>query len=168
MKKNVLNIFIILGALLFLLFIVIIGMGPKVFYYKILYQGNRMDVKISMNIDGQKIVPDKESIRVSNIAKNVSIKLDDDIIHVFFEGRQAKDFLINFKIGDYDYWFMLPHYTWWDVVNDEIEVNVDTINKKYSYTAKRTNLNNNGEEQTNSRDYDNIDLEEKVLLYAYN
>ncbi len=168
MKKNILNVLIILGALLFILAIVVIGMGPKVFYYKLLYRGNRMDVKITMNIDGNIMAPNKEDIRVSKIAGDASIEIEDSVIHVSFEGKKAKDFLVNFKIGEYDYWFMLPHHSWWDVVHDEIEVNVDTNSKTYSYTAKRTDLNNSGEEQTNSRTVSLVELQEQNLMYAYN
>ena len=168
MKKIVLNSLIILGALLFILAVVVIGMGPKVFYYKVLYQGDRMDIKITMNIDGQVVTPDKDSIRVSKIAGDALIEIEDGTIHVSFEGKRTKDFLVNFIIGDYDYWFMLSHHSWWDVVQDEIEVTVDTSTKKYSYTSKRTNLNDKGEEQTYSRTMTDIDLEEQNLLYSSN
>jgi hypothetical protein len=168
MKKTILNILIILGALLFLLAIVVIGMGPKVFYYKLLYYGDRMDIKITMNIDGIVTIPDIYDIRVSKIAGDALIETEKDAVHISFEGKRAKDFLVNFKIGNYDYWFTIPHRSWWDVVHDEIEVNVDTNNKVYSYTVTRTNLNDNGEEQTNSRIMSDIDLEEQNLLYSIN
>ena len=104
MKKNIL---LIIGALLFILAVVVIGMGPKVFYYKLLYHGDRMDIKITMHINSEKIAPSKDEIRVSKIAGDASIEIEDNEIHVSFEGKKAKDFLINFKIGDNDYWFMI-------------------------------------------------------------
>ncbi len=147
MKKNIL---MIIGAIIFLSLVVVLGMGPKVFYYKVLYHGEREKITVTVYIDDKKVDLDKSSINIvgksidkNNKEKNVDLgsvnKIVNDKLNLSFDGSHFGTYNLTLKAKEYDVLINFIRYNWWYVDEYNIDVYIDTKNNvvRYNVASKR-------------------------------
>ena len=138
MKKNLIVMFF---AILFLIAVVVIGIGPKELYYKVFYFKNRINVNATIIVDGKEVEIDKDSIVIEGKETgNKKIKINKNNLDLSFNGSQYSLYTIDFKAGDYTYRIGIAHYNWWDVFHFDIKINVDTEKNILTYDSKGTYL----------------------------
>lgn len=138
MKKNLI---IMALSIIFIIAVIVIGIGPKELYYKVLYFDDRINISTKVYVDGKEVEIDKDSIVIEgNDVSNKSIDIDNNTLDVSYKGKQFSLYTIDFKAADYTFRIGMAHYNWWDVFNFDITVNVDTKNKKVSYESKGTHI----------------------------
>lgn len=145
MKKNLLFMFL---AILFIIAVLLIGIGPKQFYYKVLYFGDRIKVNTSVYIDGEKKEIDKNSIEIAGegIGKK-TINVKDNNFDISFKGNKYSLYTIDFKVGDYSFRIGMVHFNWWDINKYNVTINVDSEKKTVSYHSKATYLDSKTAEE---------------------
>lgn len=136
MKKNLLFMFL---AILFIIAVLLIGIGPKQFYYKVLYLGDRIKVDTTVYIDGEKKEIDKDSIEINGdgIGKK-TINVKDNKFNLSFKGNKYSLYTIDFKVGEYNFRIGMAHLNWWDINKYTVTINVDTKNKTVSFHSNTT------------------------------
>lgn len=173
MKKNIL---MIIGAIVFLSLVVVLGMGPKVFYYKVLYYGEREKFAVTVFIDDKKIDIEKDSVNISgksidnnNKEKNVNLgkvnQMVTDKLDLSFDGSHFGTYNLNLKANDYDIGINFIRYNWWYVDKYNIDIYIDTKTQivKYKVTSKRMD----SKADISDENYEaSIDLKDKnISLY---
>ncbi len=153
MKKNIL---MIIGAIIFLSLVVVLGMGPKVFYYKVLYHGERERFTVSVYIDDKKVEMDKNSVNVigKSVDKNNKVKDVDlgvvnksitDKLNLSFDGSHFGTYNLTLKAMEYNVDINFIRYNWWYVDEYNIDVYIDTKENvvRYKVASKRMDIDAN-------------------------
>ena len=133
MKKNII---VMILSVIFLISIVVIALGPKGFYYKVLYFGDRIKVKTSVLIDGKEVEVDKDSINIqgSGVGKK-TIKIDNNDMDISFKGNEYSLYTVDFTAGEYNFRIGIAHFDWWDINTFDVDINVDTKENKVSFKS---------------------------------
>lgn len=138
MKKNII---IMILSIIFLITIIVIGIGPKELYYKVFYFKDRINISTKVYIDGEEVEIDKDSIVVEgNDVGKKTINIDNNTLDISYKGKQFSLYTIDFKAGEYTFRIGMAHYNWWDVFKFNIVVNVDTKNKTVTYDSVGTHI----------------------------
>lgn len=172
MKKNVLMIII---AIIFLSLVVVLGMGPKVFYYKVLYHGEREKFTVSLYIDDKKVEMDTNSVNIvgktidsNNKEKEVDLgsinKSITDKLNLSFDGSHFGTYNLTLIAMDYNIDINFIRYNWWYVDEYNIDILIDTKDNKvrYKVASKRmdneANINDEKYEASTELNGKNIDI----------
>lgn len=150
MKKNIL---MIIGAILFLSLVVVLGMGPKVFYYKVLYHGEREKFVVSIFVDDRKLDITKDSVNIigksidnNNKEKSVNLgkvnKMITDKLDLSFDGSHFGTYNLKLKAEEYDVDINFIRYNWWYVDKYNIEIYIDTKTQIIKYKVESQRMDN--------------------------
>jgi hypothetical protein len=156
MKKNII---VMILSIVFLISIVVIGLGPKGFYYRVLYFGDRIKVKTSILVDGKEVNVDKDTIEIggSGVGKE-TIKVNSNDLDVSFKGNESSLYTIDFKAGEYNFRIGITHFNWWDIDTFDVSVNVDTKDKKVKFKSSGKYID---EESMKEKDF-NVEKEYQI------
>jgi hypothetical protein len=156
MKKNIIAMIL---SIIFLIGVVVITLGPKNFYYRVLYFGDRIKVKTSVLIDGKEVEVDKNSIEINGagVGKK-TVKTNKNNIDLSFKGNEFSLYTIDFKAGDYTFRVGIVHYDWWNVFNFDIAIDVDTEKNVVKYKSNGTYIDKSNWKET---DY-NVENENEI------
>lgn len=115
-------------VILLLAFLVINTYGLKGLYYRLLYHGDREIFEVSLTVDNEPVILNKNQINItcaecdSEISKDVS----GNKLNFSFSAKEKNNYVINFNIGDYNFTIATTHFNWWEVHRYSISLKVDT------------------------------------------
>ena len=158
MKKNIL---VMVLSIIFILGVLIIGIGPKMFYYKVLYFGDRVKVNAIVYIDGEEKDINKDSVVIDgNGVGKTTVTTDNKKLDVSFKGNHYSLYSIDFKVDDYNFRIGITHFNWWDIQEFNVKIYVDTKENTVSFISNGSYISEKTVKETPFNIEDNKDLSE--------
>lgn len=137
-KKYLIILFTVIAVLAFVL-----CFFCKPIYYR-LYLGNRITGSVQLSVDGKLITLDENCF--ITVEDKHSVQQNGDALDIAFKGGDYGTYEFEIEVPNFSerITVTIMQFNWWNVVDFDIDIAIDTANESVTYTYFYTTISEDG------------------------
>ena len=127
-KKIYYTILPFIVIILLITFLLFSTYGAKGLYYRLLYHGDREIFEISLIVDNEPVVLNKNEITITcdECDSEINKEVNSNKINFSFGAKEENNYKIYFNMNDYNFNINTSRTTWWELHRYTINIKIDT------------------------------------------